>query len=164
MVNAELILDLGKLYKKHGPNSFGDLADFLKDPSHIDSLILILESSSKFKKDISSTKIKQKKPANLVPKGLENLSHTDLPKFEILNQFYQQLVAREFLTSVREINFFREDNGLSVSKAKSHKEAISALINELANASVEKLKKLEVKSSNEGNGLQGWSDIILNRK
>jgi|ERR1017187_3114866 hypothetical protein len=163
MVNNELIIDLAKLLKKHGTHSFEELATYLRTPENIDNLILILENTSKANKAVFNKAIRKVRPQNQVPKNLNGLRNINPEKFDFLNQFYQKLISKQILPTLREINFFREDNGFSVSKVKSHKVAIKSLVNDLANFPMEKLMNL-VTPISENKGLQGWSDIILNKK
>lgn len=163
MVNTELLADLIKLLKKHGANAFEELASEIKKPNFIEVVSSILEVIPKFNKEGVSKVAKKKKPANDYPKSLDTLKSTDAEKFNFLNQFYENILSKQTLSSLREINFFREDNGLALSKAKSHKEAIKSLINDLANCPLERLRKLDTVTISEKKGLEGWSDIILKK-
>lgn len=166
MVNTELIIDIAKLVSKHGVGSFEDLSKYLKNPANLDSLTEILDNASKFKKrDATSKKTSSSKQKKQVPNSLENLKENDIEKFNFLSQLYQDIVSKKILPTLRDIKFFREDNGLQESTAKSHNEASVSLINDLSKLPMERLTAIEIRQiSDEDNSLQGWSDIIQKHK
>lgn len=163
MVNTELLDDLIRLLKKHGANSFEELAAEIKKLNFVENITSILDFVVKCKKEKTIKATKKRTPSTEYPKSLDTLKSTDTEKFNVLNQFYEKILSKQALGSLREINFFREDNDLAISKAKSYKQAIKSLINDLANFSLERLRKLEIAMVSEKKGLEGWSDIILKK-
>jgi len=163
MVNTELIIDLIKLYKKYGSRAFEDLIASLKSQDDINNIILILENSQKLAEKIKSP-IRKKTITTSSPKILDIIKITDPEKFELLNEFYKNLISKHSFSSLKEIRFFREDNNLSPLKSKSYNDAVKSLIIDLAQFPTEKLQKLKISEINQNQGLKGWTDIILKKK
>ncbi len=164
----DLLVDLAKLLKKYGPETFESLAESISSPEMTQHLTRTLTQVAKIGRTIPKTKretgLKQE-PS--VPRSLITLKSAELEKYQLLMNFYTDLTAKTVLPSLRDIKEFAIDCGLPEVRAKSRQKAISPLISSLFKFSNEQLiaKIQSLKKYDTGDrSLEGWSNIILNRQ
>ncbi|MFH1774112.1 MAG: hypothetical protein ABH874_04035 [Methanobacteriota archaeon] len=164
----DLLVDIVKLLKKYGPEPFELLAESISSPEMRQRLPLILTEVAKIARTIpKTTRETRPKQGQSIPRALITLEGVDLGKYQLLMNFYTDLVAKTVLPSLRDINEFARRLGLQEVRAKSRQKAISPLITSLIKFSTEELrvqiqslKKYEIGDRS----LEGWSNIILNRQ
>jgi len=164
----DLLVDLAKLLKKHGPDTFESLAESISSPEMTQHLSRVLTQVAKIARTIPKTKgeagIKQEPR---IPKSLISLKSAEPEKYQLLMNFYNDLIAKTVLPTLRDIKEFGVDCGLREIRAKSRQKAISPLIssllkfpNEQLIARIQSLEKYDTGDRS----LEGWSNIILNRQ
>lgn len=163
----DLLIDLLKLRKKYGAESFELLAKALSSPEITKQLSEILANiPSKAKTPYVKGKSRRAKKYK-VPKVLVTLERVDPQKFELLLKFYNDLVAKKVLPSLGDIRYLAEELGLPEVRAKSRQKAISPFISDLALLPHDKIKSRiqSIGAYRTGDrSLEGWSKIILNKK
>ena len=164
----DLLVDIAKLLKKYGPLTFASLAKSITLPEMVQHLSGILTHVAKIGRTVSKTKKYSKTRQDVsIPKALITLKSADPEKYQLLMNLYNALVAKTVLPSLKNIKEFAMDCGLPEVRAKSRQKAISPLIgslikslDELIIAKIQSLKKYDTGDRS----LEGWSNIILNRK
>lgn len=163
----DLLVDLAKLLKKHGADTFESLAESISSPEMTRHLSRVLTQVAKIAHTIPKTKgetgLKQEPR---IPRSLINLKSTDTEKYQLSMNFYNDLIAKTVLPSLRDIKEFAVDCGLPEIRAKSRQKAISPLISSLVKfpneqliAGIQSLRKYDTSDRS----LEGWTNIILNR-
>jgi hypothetical protein len=164
----DLLLDLLKLLKKYGSESFELLANDLSSPEATEDLSRILTQVSRKAKTIRQPeKNRGGKQQHPIPKSLFILEKTDPQKFRILIEFYNDLITKKILPSLSDIKQFAAEYGLPEVRAESRQKAINPLINALVTSPYDKMKERIQSISMHQLGdrsLEGWGKIILKRK
>lgn len=164
----DLFIDLLKLLKKYGSESFESLANDLSSSEAFEQLSGILVDVSKKAKAIPK-KGKNLKPRQEqhVPKALVALERSDPEKFELLSRFYNDLATKTVLPTLRDIKDLAEDLGLPEIRADSRQKAISPFISSLALYPFDKVKARIQSIITQQTGdrhLEDWSKIILDKE
>jgi len=165
--NAELLVDIARLLKKHGPDAFESLAHQMKGGQLQETLVSVLDSSAQSGRRLgvkaASKRIAKKRPAKAP--FLVKLQQDDPQKAAIINEIHRRLVAKTILPSLRDIQLFAESNGLRPVTAKSRNQAVSSLLRDMASEPMERLDKLNSKiKENENRSLGGWAEVILRNR
>ena len=164
----DLLIDLAKLLKKHGTDTFESLAESISSPEMTQHLSRLLIQVAKVAQTIPKTKRETGlKQEPLIPRSLITLKSTEPEKYQPLMNFYDDLIAKTVLPSLRDIKEFAVDCGVSEIRAKSRQKAIGPLINSLLQFPNEELipRIQSLKKHDTGDrSLEGWSDIILHRQ
>ncbi len=164
----DLLIDLAKLVKKHGPTTFELLAESISSPQMVEHLSQLLTQIAKSTQSISGTKgdIEVKRRLG-IPKILDALKFKDPKKYEYLINFYNKLNTKAVLPSLRDIKEFAAEGGLPYVRARSRQEAIIPIItslvqlpNEQLIVIIESIKKQKMSDRS----LEGWSKIILDNQ
>lgn len=166
----ELLIDIAKLLKKYGPETFEILAERLSNPDFSESLVSILAKTAKANKTLTtsktSTSTKRSRRRDF-RSSLMELGKTDPEKSELLLKFYTKLIAKSVLPTLRDIRSFASDRSPQSIKAMSRDKAIIPLIKILLPKPLDELKDLlsEITPVSEldDRSLEGWSNIILNK-
>lgn len=165
--NAELLADIARLLKKHGPDAFADLAHQMKDGQLQETLVSVLDSSAKsgrrFGVKAAGKRVATKRPGK--PLFLVKLEQDDPQKAAVINEIYRQLLAKTMLPSLRDIQLFAESNGLPPVTAKSRIQAVSSLLQDMASEPTARIEKLRSAiKENENRSLDGWAEVILRNR
>lgn len=164
----DLLIDLAKLLKKYGPETFDSLAELISSPEMIEKLPHILTQVAKMARTTSKTKRKtRQKQAPSIPRSLINLESVDPEKYQLLMKAYTDLITKTVLPSLKDIKEFAIECELPEIRAESRQRAISPLISSLIKLPNEELKAkihLLKKYDTGDRSLEGWSNIILNRQ
>lgn len=165
--NAELLVDIARLLKKHGPEAFADLAHQMKEGQLQETLVSVLDSSAKsgrrFGVKAASKRAAKKRPGN--PPFLVKLEQDDPQKAAIINEIHRRLVEKTILPLLRDIRLFAESNGLRPVTAKSRHQAVSSLLRGMASEPIERIEKLNsLIKENENRSLGGWTEVILRNR
>ena len=163
----DLLIDLLKLRRKYGAESFELLAKALSSPEMTKQLSEILDNIPRKAKTPYVKKKSRRANKHKVPKALVTLEKVDPQKYELLLKFFNDLVAKTVLPSLGDIRYFAEELGLPEVRAKSRQKAISPFISSLALLPFDKIKSRFQSSGIYRTGdrsLKGWSRIILDKK
>jgi len=162
----ELLSDLAKLIKKYGPITFEDLAHDLANPIFIERLTEILKTTAKVARDTRTVKKHSDNFQRLdFRSSLVRLNDTE--KGVLLTDLYDRLRSKELLPTLKEMQNFALDNGLSFIKATSREKAIIPFVKQfipmLVQDAREYIKRIQPKAFHDEK-LEGWSDIIFGKK
>jgi hypothetical protein len=166
----ELLQDLAKLLRKHGPDVFERLAQLFEKPEFIEQLRQILLVGAKTARQSS---VMQAHPSSQKPSlhdyRLSLLNHEQLgpEKSELLVRLYDDLMAKTLLPTMRELRAFAETSGLQVPKAPSRPKAIVEIIEGLRQRSLEELRPiisgLPRATGASDRSLENWTRIIFDK-
>lgn len=164
----DLLVDMAKMLKKYGPEPFESLAESISSPEMTQHLSRILTQVVKIARTIPKTKrATEPKQEPLIPKVLTTLKSAEPERYQILMNFYNDLIAKRVLPSLRKIKEFAMDCGLPEIRTKSRQKAISPLISSLIKLPnrqlVAKIQSLKMRDA-DSRSLEGWSNLILNRQ
>lgn len=164
----DLLVDIAKLLKKYGPETFDSIAKLISSPEMTQQLPHILTQVAKIARTTPKTKREAgQKQRPSIPRSLINLESVYPEKYQLLMKFYTDLITKTVLPSLRDIKEFALECELPEVRAKSRQRAISPLIssliklpNEQLTAKIRLLKKYDA----DDRSLESWSNIILNRQ
>lgn len=164
----DLLVDLAKLVKKHGPEPFEILANSIRSTDFAKELADLLSTSASVARATTKKRGKPTKRESVT--SLENtlvvLQQTEPQKYELITDFYNALQKKAVLPTVRDIKAFVLDCGLPEIRGNSRQKSIAPLVKRLILLSTENLSiKLRIpKSGQKGErSLEGWTDIILDK-
>ena len=169
----ELMTDLARLLKKHGPEPFEELAREFAREDFIANLLAILGASADAGRRLKAKAAAAKKPRpaktqNGVAELLRRVEANDAEKADLLRRFYQTLSEKAALPTLRDIRHFAEDNGLGPIKATAREKAILPLFKDMATAPCDKVSRMASRAAryagDEDRALEGWARIILGDK
>ncbi|MDO9334707.1 MAG: hypothetical protein Q7T57_09335 [Dehalococcoidales bacterium] len=164
----DLLIDLAKLIKKHGPECFETLADYARSPDFARRLADLLSASATVARTTRTerTESTKREPANSLGNTLAVLQQTEPQKYELISDFYNALQKKAVLPTMRDIKAFVLDCGLPEIRGNSRQEAIVPLIKKLMLLPTATLSvKLRIPKTNEkgDRSLEGWTSIILDK-
>jgi hypothetical protein len=93
---------------------------------------------------------------------------TDSEKAELLSKFYEDLLARRVLPTLRQIREFARENRIRGAQAESREKAISPLIQDLSvlprDQLISILRRMRPgQSLPDDRSLERWADVILDK-
>lgn len=166
----DLLVELVKLVRKYGPETFESLAAQISMPEFTQRLADLLSTTAKASRAArpSEGHFESRRPRRNFRSSLLELEKSEPEKAAILIRLYDGLMAKTFLPTLRELKAFASDNGLPPPKATARDKAIVPLIKTLLPMSLEELKTrlqgLQPILDNDDRSLEGWSNIILSRE
>ncbi len=167
----ELLIDIAKLLKKYGPETFESLAKNLILPDFSERLASVLSRAAKIAESVPSKElkaVKKKTPKKDFRSSLVELDKTDPEKSGLLLSFYDNMIEKKFLPTLRNIHTFLSDMGFQPPKAKSREKAIVPLVKMLSTLSIDELieclNDVKAVSRQDDRSLEGWSNIILDKQ
>jgi hypothetical protein len=186
----DLLLDILKLYRKYGKNTFKLLSNTLNDESFLESLDIILEKTperdhfirklisepmlgkNKSSMDLSSEKSRLKPSTeDYLRNRIEKIKENDTTGYSSLNEVYLKLQNREYLPTQASFKSFANENNLIHLIKKDRKNSVYALMKYLidlleTNHEIKTLvRSMEQTSfSDGGNTLSKWSNMIMGKK
>ena len=167
-LELDLLMDLVRLLKKYGAETFGSLATLISSTEISLQLATILTQVATISRTVSKRNV-QVKPIGKypIPKSLAAIKNAEPDKYQLLTDFMIRLTDKVVLQSLGEMKQFAKDAGLPEVRATSRQKAISPLIGSLVKLSNEQLISIikSPKSQKAGDrSLEGWSDIILRNR
>lgn len=163
----ELLIEITKLLKKYGTETFSRLADMLSTPQLNDQIIVTLTKTIDISRTLKAEKVETKRTPRDFRSHLVELGSSEPEKFDLLLQFYDNLIGKSILPSLREIKSFVFDTGLPPIKATTRNKAIVPLLKSLSGLSLDELKAkismVRTVSPQNDRSLEGWSNIILDK-
>lgn len=170
----DLIIDLSKLLKKFGPDTFLSLADKFSNPEIFNSISNILYITVKNKPNVTAIKKKKKKTIGIqIEELLEKIKELEPDKYNLLTNFYNRFISKSILPNIKEIKAFVVNNKIPIPEIKSRDRAALNLIEYLSKLPSDKINIMTDikrnpstinKNEDSDRSLQGWTDIILNNK
>jgi hypothetical protein len=164
----DLLADIARLLKKYGPEAFERLAENLSSPEFLEHLVTILKTSTKAGMTANIGRHTRKKKQSSADFRSSLTALDDKEKAELLLKFYDGLMSKTLLPTLRSLQSFISDAGLPPSKTKVREKAIIQAIRTLRALSLDELKSILSTVSQaplqDDRSLEGWSNIILNKK
>jgi hypothetical protein len=165
-----LLIEIAKLLKKYGPETFEKLAENLSSAEFSQRLTSVLFTTARTAR--SAKKDFLPAEAKLTPRDFRSslvaLGKTESEKSELLIKFYDGLSAKVLLPTLREIQSFASDMGLPSLKATARDKALVPFVKSFLPLSIEeirtKLARIQPVSSANDRSLEGWSNIILDKE
>jgi hypothetical protein len=163
----ELLRELGRLLARFGPESFANLAAYLREPGTVADLSEILDRVAEAGRQRGRSRREgSQRPSNL--RGwLSALREREPVKGALIGDFYDAVVSRQVLPTLGELRRFASDNGLGPVNATSRDKAVGPLVRALASRSEEEIRSFMARIAEVGKGgdrtLQGWADLILRK-
>ncbi|MDP6607395.1 MAG: hypothetical protein QF664_14230 [Dehalococcoidia bacterium] len=161
--NHELLLDVARLLRKHGPDAFEDLATWLSSPRGADQLVEVLMSAADIERARGTVDSQYRKRSSPWRVALDD---EEPEKIALLTLFFERLQAEAVLPRMIDVRRFVSDLALEPLAATSRKQAMPQLMRQLVALPTDELKVrlAEVTDASEGEaGLRGWSDVISGR-
>ncbi len=168
--HLDLLVDIAKLLKKYGTDTFEILADNISKPEFAKDLTNILSESAKASRTTKPRmkKTKAKSSGKTFRDSLIEIKDYHPEKGEILVHLYDGLIAKTFLPTLRDLNAYLSDNGLPPLKTKSRDSAIIPFVkvflpiplNEVKNY----LQNIQPVPSNDDSSLERWSKVIFKKE
>ena len=167
----DLLIDIARLIKKYGFETFEDLFKDLSSSLFEDNLTKLIFKSAKVSKGVYIKNDKSKessRSSRTFRSKLIEMNEKEPGKGQLLLRFHDDLSTNKILPTLRDINNFIVDNDLQPLKAKSRKNAIIPVIKQLIHkekSDIERiLNSIQPVGENDDRSLSGWADIILKRK
>ncbi|MFH1113771.1 MAG: hypothetical protein V1792_07605 [Pseudomonadota bacterium] len=181
-VELDLLMDLGKLLKKYGPQPFRVLATWLSSPDKTEELVTFLSHTADISSKVHAKKSVRKsaekseilarenipKAKASTPKALKSLQVTEPEKHEILVEFHARLLRKSILPELKDIRHFAVANGLKDLKGDSRQKAINPLVNALAGLPIHRVREaVQARKRERGynapreDSLEDWTEVIL---
>jgi hypothetical protein len=170
---ADLFLEIAKLLKKYGPETFAELAKTLSRPDFLETLVGVLDGTRRIVHPTPTKHYTQGSKAKLSPESnlrafLKELQEKEPEKVDLLMKFYNSLLAKHVLPTLRDVQSFLSDQGIQQSKAKDRSKAIPNLIRTMSKLECDRIKQIiastPVTRVTNDRSLEGWSGLILDRE
>jgi len=164
----KLLGDLIKLLKKYGIDTFSLLIDMLSTPEFNDLLVATLTKTIEVSRISKAEKTETKRTPRDFRSSLVELGISDPEKSDLLLKFHDNLMGKNILPTLRDIQAFVSDTGLPSIKSSARSKAIVPLIKSLSELSLDELRTkiaiVKAVSSQNDRSLEGWSNIILDKE
>ncbi len=165
----DLLVDLARLMKKHGPEPFEILANSIRSSDFARELADLLSTSASIANATTKKRGKptKREPMTSIGNTLAVLQRTEPQKYELISDFYDALQTKAILPTMRDIKAFALDCGLPEIRGNSRQKSIAPLIKHLILLPTESLSiKVRIpKSDQRGDrSLEGWTNIILDKE
>lgn len=163
----QLLSDLARLLDRYGVNVFESLARQLAEPELSRCLIEVLSCSPGVidKARDRSSKVPRTSFHGKMRETLRTLGESEPERAKVLGQFYESLIVKEILPSLRDLKRFSYEAGLPSIKAKSRDKAIIPFMRSLMMLPLNQIEsawnQVELIDEASDRSLEGWSKIIL---
>jgi hypothetical protein len=158
-----LLLDLARLLKKHGPETFTSLASSLADSGWSADMAVLLESVARSapKQRAAGEPRRSRSTSEKVSTQLERADESHL---SLLRPIADKLLAGEALPRLKDVVEFAATTGISVSQARSRGDAIVTLVRAMVVMPMGELeglvREIGISVSPGQRSLGGWNQII----
>ena len=166
----ELLIDLARLFDKHGTKPFEELADLLSSPETIQLWVDFLRKSSIAAHEAGFGQSGKRKgqPRRAVKLEFERIKSEDPEKHKALTRLRDALLSKTVLPNLRDVRNFAQDRGLPVITAKSREQAIFPLLQSIipldTDAINEITESLPHSQPESFNDFERWGEIIIDKK
>jgi hypothetical protein len=168
-----LLADLARLVRKHGPTAFSDLSAILRNPEKVEELTTILEAGASAGRRVTNYKAgaptpRRQVPALSLPLLFSRMRTTDPQITDLLSKFYEDLLAKRVLPTLRGLREFAHENHLKGAHAESREKAIGPLIRDLSGHPSDQIASIlgrvrPAQSVPDDRSLERWADVILDK-
>lgn len=167
----ELLQDLAKLLRKHGPDVFEGLARLFEKPEFVEHLrqILLVGAKAARQGGVMQTHSRTQK-LSLHDYRLSLLEKEQLgsEKSALVVRLYDGLMAKTLLPTRQELRVFAESFGLQIPNSPSRPKAIVEIIEGLRQLPLEELRpiisRLQPATGASDRSLENWARIIFDKE
>ncbi len=158
-----LLVDQAKLLKKHGSESFEDLASLIDSQRFRQSLTRILTGTATQARVVGGHRKSKSRASSSDVLPPQVLLKEDPERVAVLTKICQLLSEGRALPRMRDVLDLAEQIGVPLEETRSRKRVVTSLLNLLGSRSVTELEEVlsRIEPRGAGNSLQRWSDIIL---
>lgn len=157
----KLTVDLARLVRRHGPETFESLANLLRNPEEVAKLASVLEGVLAMPRPTSSAGARGPRPmpgAQL----LEEVGKRDPALHELLLSIRDKLASGEMFRSISDLRRFADENGIPLRSADSRMRAIVPILRFLASLSLDEAKAaIQPYEHPDDRSLARWSEVIM---
>jgi hypothetical protein len=163
-----LLVDLAKLFVRHGPEEFVALANYLRNSTFADDLAMILESAAAAAPR-KPTKRRRKtttgQSEERLARQIESSNYSVEDK-ALLYDLNRELHSGSTLRTLKQIKEFAEENSLLAISGRSRDRGAEQLVAQLIQLEPARLRRIASMLTTTGGvdqdrSLAQWSDIIL---
>ncbi len=166
----ELLMDLVKLFDKHGTQPFEELAELLSSPETIELWVNFLRQSSTAARKAGFEQNGKRRggPRRAVKSELERIKSEDPEKHQALASFRDVLLSKTILPQLKDVRNFAQTRGLPAITARSREQAIFLLLQSMialdTNVINKIIESLPSSPTETVNDLEEWTRIIMAEK
>ena len=113
----ELLIEIAKLLKRYGPETFENLARTVSSPESIEKLISILTTAAKAHRASQSKRRTKRTPTDFRSK-IARLEESEPEKSHLLMGLYDGLTSKALLPTLRDIKAFVSDSAREYAAAR----------------------------------------------
>lgn len=158
-----LLLDLGKLLKRYGPEVFKSLAEALADPEWSSRLSIILGTVATTRSQQPPVRKPRPKRALSDRVGAQ-LRNADAAHAALLEPIAERWITGESLPRLKDVAEFALTVGIPAPSTRSRGDAIVDVVRALAGMPTDELENvlpaLELSAGRSQRSLEGWNRII----
>jgi hypothetical protein len=167
----DLLSDVAKLLKKHGPEAFERLAQDLSRPDFAERLASILSASAKVARR-PAVEAPSRRDGGAVAGNyravLVDMKEAQPEKSALLVKLYDDLVAKAALPTMQQLRSFALHSGLTAIRAKNRPRAVAEVLQALCERPLDQVKQIVARVEDvrdaDDRSLEGWARIILNKE
>jgi hypothetical protein len=163
-VEFDLLADIAKLLRRHGPEAFEALAKSLSSPEWAARLVAILNASAKVARDVGTNGGHQAHRREL-RSSLVELETNDPARSATLLKVYDALMSKSILPMLRDVHSFALEQGFPPLKASTRPKAVEELLRAMMSIPYEQVQRIissmPVTSVRDDRSLEGWTRLIL---
>lgn len=166
----DLLVDLSKLLKKYGPETFDRLREQMSAPEFVARLTDLLSGAVRVARTLPARTGSERRPLSQkeVRSSLVALGVTDPEKRDLLVRFYDELTAKIVLPTAQDLRGFAARVGLGFLEIRSRPQAVVALLEDLRSRPLDELTvlvaDLKTAAGSDDRSLESWSRIILDKE
>ncbi len=165
----DLLVDLARLLKKHGPDAFEKLASDLSSPQFSEQLVHLLTAGANAARTALQTKavFPSESESRNLRASLVGLGDSVPEESAILVRLYDDLMAQHALPTLKEIREFARTRGLLLYKARTRTQAVESLVEAIRDRPIEEMREIAAAIQPSGReddrSLENWTRIILDK-
>ena len=165
---VELLSDLAKLMKKHGPRTFENLAEMVSQPKFSEQLVSVLRTTAKASTSVLP-RTRTEAPMRDFRYSLVRLELNEPEKSALLVAFYDGVMAKQLLPTLDQLNTFAAALQIEPFKSTPRDKAVYHLTRRLMELPLEDLEKAissapPIDRNSNDRSMEGWSQLILSKK
>jgi hypothetical protein len=166
----DLLQDLARLLRKHGPEAFGKLAQRLGDPQFAEQLQQILSfgvRAAQLKDEQKEGSENQGGSAKDFRLQLVELGRADPERSALLVRLYDDLMAKTVLPTMPELRSFAQSSGLPVPRTSARARAVVEFLQSLQQQPLDEVRQAATRLPAAGGpgdrSLESWTRVIFDK-
>jgi hypothetical protein len=166
----DLLADLARILRKHGPEAFTRLAADLSDPEFVAEMEKVLAGivrASSVAKNHQTSSAGSPIRGTVLRRRLERLADSDARKGALLLRLLEDMNRKSVLPTAHDVKLFAADIGLPAIRATARRDAMKELFDGLEDVPTDilerRLQQLGDAGHSQARGLNAWSEIIFDK-